>query len=172
MRFRYPLETLARKRSGSRQIEFAHRARRAMHDTDDVRFESSEQGLKILTADEDTLANVSQVLWQLYGDFVEVGPPRARLIPGNPAQQPVMSVRISTRRDFSGPVRDELAGRGTTILEESARQRAFIVRGEAPLASLLGLPARLAALTDGTAVHWIRLSRYEPIPTGPGGEAA
>jgi hypothetical protein len=167
MHFRYPLETLARRRSASRQLEFARDARQAMQDTEDVRFESSEHGLKILTADEDSLANVAQVLRQLYGDFVEVRPPQVRLIPGNPAQQPVMSIRISTRRDFSGEVRGELAARGATILEECARTRAFIVRGEAPLASLLGLPGRLAAITNGTAVHWIRLSHYAPVPTDP-----
>jgi hypothetical protein len=172
MHFRYPLETLAKKRFVPRQAEFARRARQAMRDTDDVRFESSDQGLKILAADEDTLVSVAQVLQDLYGDFVEVRPPSVRLIPGNPAQQPVMSVRISTRRDFSGEVRGELAGRGATIFEECARPRVFIVRGEAPLAHLLGLPARLAALTNGTAVHWIRLSHYAPVPTGPEGLAA
>ena len=169
MKFQYPLETLARKRSGSGQIEFAHGARQTMHDTVDVRFESSEHGLKILTADEDTLVNVAQILRQLYGDFVEMRPPRVRLIPGNPAQQPVMSVRISTRRDFSSEVRGELEGRGATILEECARPRAFIVRAEAPLADLLGLPARMATLTNATAVHWIRLSHYAPIPSQPEG---
>jgi hypothetical protein len=172
MHFQYPLETLARKRFVPRQIEFAHHARQAMHNTDDVRFESSEHGLKIFAADEDTLVNVAQVLHELYGDFVEVRPPNVRLIPGNPAQQPVMSVRISTRRDYSGEVRGELSGRGATILEECSRSRVFIVRGEAPLANLLGLPRRLAALTDGTAVHWIRLSHYAPLSTGPEGLAA
>jgi predicted membrane GTPase involved in stress response len=172
MHFQYPLETFARKRFLPRQIEFAHRARQAMHNTEDVRFESSEQGLQILTADEDTLVSVAQVLRELYGDFVEVRPPNVRLIPGNPAQQPVMSVRISTRRDYSGEVREELGRRGATILEECSRSRVFIVRGEAPLAGLLGLPRRLAALTDGTAVHWIRLSHYAPLPAGPEDSAA
>ena len=143
-----------------------------MADTEDVRFVASEHGLKILAADEDTLTSVAQVLRELYGDFVEVHPPSVRLLPGQPAQQPVMSVRISTRRDFSGEVRAELRGRGTTIVEESSRSRRFIVRGEAPLAHLLGLPQQLAMLTDGTAVHWIRLSQYAPLPTGPEDRAA
>jgi translation elongation factor EF-G len=96
-----------------------------------------------------------------------------RLIPGNPVQQPVASVRISTRDDFNEQVRSELAARGTTILEEASRARAFVLRGEAPLANLLGLPSRLAALTGGNAVHWIRLSHYAPIlPGPPGGQAA
>ena len=172
MHFQFPLEALAQKRFVPSQIEFAHRAKQAMHNTDDVRFESSERGLRILAADEDTLVNVAQVLREVYGDFVEVRPPSVRLIPGNPARHPVMSVRVSMRRDYSGEVRGELNARGTTILEECSRPRVFIVRGEAPLANLLGLPRRLAALTDGTAVHWIRLRHYAPLSTGPEGLAA
>ena len=171
MHFRYPLETLARKRLAPRQDEFARRACQAMCNTDDVRFVPSEQGLRILAADEDTLVNVARVLRELYGDFVEVRPPSARLLPGSPVRQPVMSVRVSTRRDYSGEVRRELGDRGATILEESSRSRVFALRGEAPLANLLGLPRRLAALTDGTAVHWIRLSHYAPLP-GPGDRVA
>ena len=167
MHFRYPLEALARQRLAPRQAEFAHRACLTMCNTDDVRFEPSEHGLKILAADEDTLVNVARVLRDLYGDTVDVQPPSARLLPGSPVQQPVMSVRVSTRRDYSGKVRRELGDRGTTILEESSQSHIFALRGEAPLANLLGLPRRLAALTDGTAVHWIRLSHYAPVP-GPG----
>ena len=167
MHFRYPLETLARQRLAPRQAEFAHRACQTMRNTDDVRFEPSERGLKIFAADEDTVVNVARVLREVYGDSVEVRRPNARLLPGTPVQQPVMSVRVSTRRDYSREVVRELAGRGTTILEESSHSRMFAIRGEALLADLLGLPLRLAALTDGTAVHWIRLSHYAPVP-GPG----
>jgi hypothetical protein len=172
MHFRYPLETYARKRFVPRQLEFARHARQAMRNTDDVRFEPSEQGLKILAADEDSLLGVAQVLRELYGDFVEVAPPRVRLLPGNPVQHPVASVRVSTRADFNAEVRAELGARGTQILEECSRARAFVIRGQAPLASLLGLPSRLATLTRGSAVHWIRLSHYAPLPGPPGGLAA
>lgn len=168
MHLRYPLETLARKRLALRQDEFAQRACQAMRNTEDVRFEASEQGLKIFAADEDTILNVARVLHDLYGETVEVRPPNARLLPGRPVRQPVMSVRVSTRPDYGGEVRRELGGRGTTILEEGSRSRVFALRGEAPLANLLGLPETLAKLTDGTAVHWIRLSHYAPLPPAGG----
>ena len=44
------------------------------------------------------------------------------------------------------------------------------MRAEAPLALLLGLPAAVRAITDGTADPAIRLVRYAPIEDelGPG----
>lgn len=172
MHFQYPLEALAQKRLVTRQDEFAQRARQAVRDSDDVRFHLSPRGLRILAADEDVLARVAEVLRDLYGDFVEMHPPRVRLMPGNPVQEPIMSVRVSTRPSHRNAVREELHARGATIAEECARSHVYIVRGEAPLASLLGLPSRLDALTGATALHWIRLNRYAPVPSGPGSGAA
>jgi translation elongation factor EF-G len=47
-----------------------------------------------------------------------------------------------------------------------------VLRYEAPLARLLGLPAELARLTSGTARYWIVLSHYAPVTGDPGGRAA
>ena len=57
----------------------------------------------------------------------------------------------------------ELNHRGSRILEECTRSRIFIVRAEAPMAALLGLPARLDELTQGLATHSISLVRYSPV---------
>lgn len=172
MYFRYPLETLASTRRAAHRVEFTRSALQAMRDTDDVRFQSMEAGVRILAADEDSLINVAQVLRDLFGDLVEMRAPQARLMPGNPVQEPIMNVRISMRADHGDAVRQELRARDATILEECTRSRVFIIRAEAPLARLLGLPARLNALTDGTAVHWIRLNRYAALSSGPEGRAA
>jgi hypothetical protein len=49
-----------------------------------------------------------------------------------------------------------------------------VLRYEAPLAALLGLPAELAALSEGRAKHWTALSHYAIVTgdPGPGGRAA
>jgi hypothetical protein len=174
MYFQYPLEALARKRSTLNQIDFAREARRLLPDSDDAMFEPHHRGLAIFAAHEDALEAPRRILHDVYGDFVEVRSPRVRLMPGEPAHEPVMHVRVTARREHDLAVLRELRNRGARILEECTRNRVFIVRAEATLASLLGLPARLEALTDGLAMHSIRLVRYAPVggPPGTGPRAA
>ena len=52
------------------------------------------------------------------------------------------------------------------------RARDCVLRYEAPLASLLGLPGQLARLSMGTAKHWVVLSHYALVTGGPGGGRA
>ena len=168
MYFQYPLEALARKRATMKQLEFARQARRILSDSDEVTFEAIDRGLAIFAAHEDAIEAPKRILQQVYGDDIEVRRPRVRYMPGDPAHEPVMHVRIAARRgDAPGLVR-ELRRRGARVLEECLRDRLFIVRAEAPLASLLGLPARIEALCDGMASHSIRLVRYAPVSAGPG----
>jgi hypothetical protein len=167
MHYQYPLETLARRRSTTSQIEFAREACRTLSDSDETLFEPYEHGLAIFAANEDALEAPKRLLRELYGDFVELRHPQVRYIPGEPPQEPVMHVRITTRVELSGRVLAELRARGARMLEQCIRGRILIVRAEAPLASLLGLPARLDAITDGTATHAIRLLRYAPMAVVP-----
>lgn len=164
MNFQYPLETLARRRARASQLDFAREARRVFDDSDDTLFEAHDHGLAIFAAHEAALEGPLQVLQQLYGDDVEVRGPKVRYLPGEPLHEPIMHVRISVRRDFAGAVLAELRQRGARIVEECARSRITIVRAEAPLATLLGLPARLDVMTGGNASHAIRLLRYAPLP--------
>ena len=90
-------------------------------------------------------------------------------MPGEPAHEPIMHVRVTARRENAAAVLRELRMRGARMLEECTRNRVFIVRSEARLEALLGLPARLDELTDGLAMHSIRLVRYAPITEGPDG---
>lgn len=78
-----------------------------------------------------------------------------------------MQVRITTRADYSIGVLAELRARGARIIEQCVRGRVVILRAEAPLARLLGLPARLEAITDASAAQSIRLVRYAPVPPAP-----
>jgi len=167
MLYQYPLETLARRRATTSQIDFARHARQVLVDTDEAVFEAYEHGLAIFTANEDALAPPVLLLREMYGDFVEVRTPRVRLIPGDPPQEPVMLARITARAEFGTKIRSELKARGARLLELCVRGRVEIFRAEGSLRSLLGLPARLDAITDGTATHVIRLVRYAPMPTAP-----
>jgi hypothetical protein len=170
MYYQYPIETLARGRSADSQMDFARRAREALQDTDELLSRPLPAGLALFAANEDALEGPARILRDLYGESVELRAPRARIIPGNPAQEPIMNVRVTARAEYSVAILAELRRRGARILEECVRGRTFIVRAEAPLVLLIGLPGALAARTDGTANHAIRLVRYAPVPEdfGPG----
>ena len=173
MYFQYPLETLARKRASVRQIDFAREARRVLADTDKVVFQPLDLGLAILAANEDALEEPRRILHDMYGDFVVVRDPRVRYMPG--PHEPIMHVRITAKRDNAPAILRELRNRGARLLEECTRNRVYIVRAEARLATLLGLPARLDEITEGLAMHSIRLIRYAPVledPDGTGPRAA
>jgi hypothetical protein len=170
--FKHPLEALVVNRHVASTEQFAREARRVVRDTEDLRFEASSDGLRICAADEDALANAALMLRRIYGGSVDVGPPAVRLMPGPPLREPVMSIRVSTRGDYNAMVRHELRSRGARLLEECSGSRLFVVRGEAPLARVLGLSAKLLLLTNNTSVHWIRLSHYEALPARPDPGAA
>ena len=51
-------------------------------------------------------------------------------------------------------------------LIEGVRVEEPIMRYEAPLADLLGLPEELDRLTGGTAMHWMMLSHYTHVNRG------
>lgn len=175
MYYQYPLEILARKRGTLSQIEFAREAKRVLFDTDELLAQPGDRGLAILAANEEALSQPARVLRDVYGDFVELRRPRIRYMRGDPVHEPIMHVRISVRREYIGRVLAELRLRDARILEECHRSRTYIVRAESPLVALLGLPARLDAITGGSADCAIRLIRYAPVPSypdGPGGLAA
>lgn len=164
MYFQYPIETLARTRGADSQMEFARAAKRMLRDTDDVLFEPLDHGLAIFAANEDALEEPVRLLEEVYADDVEVRRPMVRYIPGEPVQQPMMYVRVRARREHAGAVMQKLRFRGVSIIEEAFRRREVVVRGEAPLANLIGLPTELTDLTEGTASHLIRLTHYAPVP--------
>jgi hypothetical protein len=170
--FQYPLESLARRRSARSQMDFARQAKLALVDTDELFSRPFAGGLALFAANEDALAEPARILRDLYGEVVELRPPRVRVIPGEPEQEPIMNVRITARLEHEGAVVAELRRRGAQILETCVRGRVFIVRAEAPLALVLGLPASLDALSGGTAAHAIRLVRYAPVPPPFDPEAA
>jgi hypothetical protein len=169
MYYQYPLEALARRKRAESQLEFARQARVALQDSDELLARPLESGLALFAANEDALEAPARILRDIYGDFVELRSPRVRVIPGEPEQEPVMAVRVTSRAEHAGRIVGELRRRGARILEECHRGRVFVVRAEAPLALLLGLPAAVRAITEGTADPSVRLVRYAPVDeSGPG----
>ena len=83
-----------------------------------------------------------------------------------------MHVRINMRVQFRDAVKAALRARRAVAEEEYARANYCVLRYQAPLARLLGLPAELNACTAGTARHWIALSHYALVTGDPGGRAA
>ncbi len=167
MLFQYPLETLARLRRADSQLRFATEAKALLRDDDEHYYEPLEHGLAIFAAHEEALSESAVLLHEAYGDFVEIRRPRVRMIPGSPPQQPVMAIRVRLPRRFAGQALQRLRLRGVAIVEECYRARELIVRGEAPLADLLGIGGELVDASEGTAEYWVRLSRYAPSPPPP-----
>ncbi|HUP29417.1 MAG TPA: hypothetical protein VM122_04530 [Usitatibacter sp.] len=163
MHYQFPLQALARGRHCESQFEFAKQARSVVKESDEFLLEPMLDGLAIFAANEDALAPPVRLLGEIYGRQIELGAPSVRLIVGEPMQQPVMAVRVRAKRQHTSAVLGALWQRGVKLLEECVRGREFIVRGSAPLQDVMGLPDELAAATDGTAAHWIRLAHYAPM---------
>lgn len=167
-----PIEQLVRRKDTRFQLGFAAEARELVPERDEFVLAGSRRGLHVLARNEDSLATPVEVLREVYGPKLEVQPPRVRLIEGVQVQEPIMHVRISLQTRFRETARQALAARSATLMEEHARSSYCVLRYEAPLAQLLGLPGELAKLTDGSARHWIALSHYALVTRDPGGSAA
>ncbi|MGH8668864.1 MAG: hypothetical protein ACREUH_06480 [Burkholderiales bacterium] len=168
-----PIEQLVRRKDTRFQFGFASEACNLVPDRGDFVLATSHRGLHVLARDEESLVPPVQTLREVYGPDLDVAPPRVRLIEGVQVQEPVMNVRISLETRFLELVKKALRARGANPSEEYVRSNYCVLRYEAPLADLLGLPDQLARLSMGTAKHWIVLSHYALVTDDPdGGKAA
>lgn len=167
-----PIEQLLRCRDMRFQFRFATEAKELVADGDDFLLSASHKGLHVLAKNEDGLTTPVDTLRDVYGERLEIQPPRVRLIEGVQVLQPIMHVRISLEVKYFDAVKHAMQARGATPEEEYVRSMYGVLRYEAALADLLGLPAELAKLTEGSAQQWIVLSRYALITRDPGGKAA
>jgi predicted membrane GTPase involved in stress response len=168
----HPIEQLVRRKDTRFQFGFATKAKELVPARDEFQLSASSKGLHVLARNEESLALPVGVLKDVYGPNLEVEPPRVRLIEGIQVQEPIMHVRISLEVRHLPALKRALAARGATLNEEYSRSVYCVLRYEAPLASLLGLPAELDRLTGGQAKHWIVLSHYALVPGDPGPRAA
>jgi predicted membrane GTPase involved in stress response len=172
MHFHLPIEQLARRSDTRFQLGFATEAKARMPEHEEFLLSPCDKGLRVLARNEDGLALPVEVLREAYGPALEVSPPMVRMIEGAQLQEPVMHVRISLRSSFLEVVKHAMLARGVALQEDYERGKHAVLRYEAPLARLLGLPAELSRLTAGSAQHWIVLSHYALVSGGPGGRAA
>ena len=168
----HPIQQIAR-RSGTRfQLGFATEAMERIPATDGFLLAPSREGLHVLARNEDGLADPVDTLRDVYGEALEVSPPRVRLIEGLQVQEPIMHVRVTLPPGDLPAVKQATQARGVVIEQETVRGSLAALRFEAPLARLIGLPGELRWLTAGRARYWIVLSHYALVVDGPGGRAA
>jgi translation elongation factor EF-G len=139
---------------------------------DDFAATASHKGLHVLARDEEGLVRPVLVLREVYGESLELAPPRVRLIKGVQLKEPIMHLRISMYTELRAAVKRALRARGAMLSEEYVRSTYCVLRYEARLADLLGFPAELRRLSAGSARHWIALSHYAMVTGDPGGSAA
>lgn len=169
----FPIEQLAQLASSAFQIGFARQALRMLSTSDLVAYEATHDGLFMRAQNEETLAKPVGLLRDLYRDDLVLQPLKIRYMSlGNRPYEPVMLLRVRVPPRYLEAVRDDLARREALLLEEHVRSSIGVLRAEAPLRTLLGYGADLAALTDRLALYWIWLDRYVPMSTPPGGQAA
>ena len=172
MNFDLPIEQLVRRTDTRFQLGFATEAKERVPAREEFVLSASRRGLHVLARNEDSLSAPIEALRRAYGPSLAVEEPQVRLIQGVQVQEPIMHVRISLETAYQDAVKRALLRRGATAEEEYARTRHAVLRYEAPLARLIGLPAELERLTSGTARYWIVLSHYALVTRGPGGKAA
>jgi predicted membrane GTPase involved in stress response len=172
MRYDLPIEQLVRRTDTRFQPGFARQARLIVPDREEFALAPSKKGLHVLAKNEDGLAAPVEVLREAYGPQLEIQPPQVRLIGGVQVKEPIMQVRITLEKRLRDAVKKALQRRRATPTEEYAGSKYCVLRYEAPLAALLGLPAELSRLTGNKARHWTVLSHYAIVTTDPGGRAA
>lgn len=172
MNFDLPIEQLVRRVDTRFQLGFATQAKERVPASEGFELTASRRGLHVLARNEDALAGPVSVLRGAYGPSLEVGLPTVRLIEGVQVQEPIMHIRITLDTAHQEVVKRALLLRGALLEEEHARTRRAVLRFEAPLARLIGLPAELVRLTSGSAKYWIVLSHYALVTRDPGGRAA
>ncbi len=167
-----PIEQLVRRTDTRFQQGFAREAAERVPPGEDFRLRASRDGLLVLARNEQALSLPVNVLRDAYGPAVHVGHPRARYLGNGRIQEPVVHMRIALNVEALCAVKRALLARGATPVEEDVRGRRAVLRYEAPLARLIGVPDDVANLTSGRGDVRVVLSHYAPVMGDPGGSAA
>lgn len=173
MHSEFPIEQMVQLASSAFQIGFARQAMRMLSASHVLDYEATHEGLFMRAQNEETLVKPVELLRDLYGEDLVLQPLRIRYMSlGNRPYEPIMLLRVRVPPAYLEVVRGDLVRREALLLEEHVRSSIGVLRAEAPLRTLLGYGADLAALTDRMALYWIWLDRYVPMKTPPGGKAA
>jgi predicted membrane GTPase involved in stress response len=172
MHYDYPIEQLARSARTRFQLGFARFTMKLLPSFDDVLFEPSAQGLRMLAATETALTIPGEVIRQMHANEVEIDKPSVRLQYEGQVLEPIMWVRVSVGHAVAEPVLQDLIAREGHIEEADWGHPRTIIRARAPLRRLLGYAQTLSRLSDPGADVQMWLSHYQRLPQGPGGDAA
>jgi hypothetical protein len=146
------MERLVRRRDARGQFSFATQAKAVVPQREEFVLAKSHKGLHLLARSEDALVLPLRALRAAYGPAMEVD---------TPAQgEAIMDVRIGLERRHMPQVRLALGRRGANPSEEYVGAHYCVLRFEAPLEALLGLPVELAEFTSGRATDQMLLSGY------------
>jgi predicted membrane GTPase involved in stress response len=156
----YPVEQIARHVRTRFQIGFARLTTRMLPDLDDVAYEASGEGLRILGASELALKTPGEIVRQIHGDDVVLEAPRVRLAYRGRACEPVMGMRASVSEAHAPRVVQDLLDRGASIEEIAFAHGRCTVRALGRLRLLLGFPDALMHLSDDTSDLVMWLSHY------------
>jgi elongation factor G len=78
--------------------------------------------------------------------------------------EPIMSLEVVAREEFTGVIIGNLAARRGRILGLEARGDAQGVSAEVPLATMFGYSTDVRSLTQGRATFTMQFLRYAPVP--------
>lgn len=159
----HPVEQLAASADPGALTAFVRRAGELLSGKDGIACEPAHDGLLILAQAEDELDEPRRVLRDAFGSGVRFGAPSVRLRYADGWQQPIMGFRVAAAAADLPRIENGLAQRAAEIADIERRDGGAVIRGQAPLASLLGYPRALRRLSAGNAHATFWLSHYEPL---------
>ena len=146
------IERLVRHRDLRGQFQFAVQAKTRVPQDGAFVLAKSHRGLHLLAREEYDLALPLRALCGAYGSNLRID--------GKQQGEPIMDVRVGLELRHLPAVREELHRRGMSPSEEYVGTHYCVLRFEARIAALLGVPGELARLTSGKATQQILLSGY------------
>lgn len=155
------------------QLAFARAAMEIVPKDETTAFEPSGHGLTLLAETELSLERPLARLRAVYGDELHVESPHVRYKKGERLEEPYMGLRVLCGPQHFDGIRRDLMMRNAKVLDSELNGRFGVIRAEAPLASLVGYPARIDTLTHGRGQLAMWLSHFAPVePDPPNGNAA
>lgn len=167
----YPIERRCSHLADRFQLGFARKAMQVLPQDEETAFAPGPQGLVILAETEMALERPVKILSEVYGDQVRIGPPTIRYRrgahSGASTEEPHMGLRVLCAPACYEAVRHDLGLRQAVILDSEVNRQFGIARARAPLAALIGYPAKFAELTSGHGQLVMWLSHYETLEEPP-----
>ncbi|MBI1953116.1 MAG: elongation factor G [Candidatus Omnitrophica bacterium] len=78
--------------------------------------------------------------------------------------EPIMNLEVVVPEEYLGPVVGDLSSRRCRIVEMTQRANAKVIKGEVPLAEMLGYATVIRSLSQGRATYTMEPLAYLPVP--------